>query len=262
MSQADKAERFRALHDGEMFLIPNPWDAGSAKVLEALGYEALATTSAGFAFTQGALDGGVTLELVTGHVRALSEASSLPLSVDLENGFGATPEAAAQAITAVAEAGAVGGSIEDWDPDDEVIYPIDQAAERVAAAVEAAAALGFPFTLTARCENFFRRNPDLDDTIERLLAYEKAGADVLYAPAIMGDQINQVCGAVSKPVNVIGLPGMDLNQIREAGAQRVSIGSLLAWVAVGAFADAARRLKEGDLSALESDVRGMKEWLS
>ena len=204
--QQQKAADFRALHEGEAFLIPNPWDAGSAKVFAGLGFKALATTSAGFAFTLGRLDGDVTLDEVIDHVRVLDQATSLPVSVDLENGYGHEPEQAALAITRAAEAGAVGGSIEDYGPE-HGIYELDHAVERVAAASEAARRLGFPFTLTARAENFFRGNPDLEDTIARLQAYEQAGADVLYAPALRSaEQIRAVCEATSKPLNVLAHP--------------------------------------------------------
>ena len=183
-TQAERAAAFRALHESGTFVIPNPWDAGSAKVFESLGFEALATTSSGHAFTLGRDDGGVTLDEVVEHVRILSAASSLPLSVDLENGYGPAPSDAAEAVTRVAEAGAVGGSIEDYDPDEDAIYEVGRAAERIAAAAEAARGFGFPFTLTGRAENHFRGNPDLDDTIARLQAYEAAGADVVYAPRL------------------------------------------------------------------------------
>src|SRR4051794_30454580 len=172
-SQSDKGAAFRALHEGEPFVIPNPCDAGSARVLEGLGFKALATTSSGFAYTLGRRDGRVTLDEVAEHVGALAAASDLPVSVDLENGYGAEPEHAATAIRRAAEAGAVGGSIEDFDPGGELYEP-GHAAERVAAAVEAARALDFPFTLTARAENHIRGNPDLDDTIARLQAYAEA----------------------------------------------------------------------------------------
>jgi 2-methylisocitrate lyase-like PEP mutase family enzyme len=250
-TQQDKGEAFRALHDGETFVIPNPWDAGSAKVLEALGFEALATTSSGFAFTLGRVDGGATLDEVAEHVRQLSEASDLPVSVDLENGYGPAPEDAAHAITVVAQAGAVGGSIEDYDPG-EGLYDRDRAAERVAAAVEAARACGVAFTLTARAENHIRGNPDLDDTIARLQAYEAAGADVLYAPGLATtDEIRAVCDAVGRPVNVLARPNLTVAEIAQAGATRISVGGALAWVAAGALADAARRIRDdGDLSAL------------
>ena len=198
--QSDKAGAFRALHDGDAFVMPNPWDAGSARVLAALGFRALATTSSGFAFTLGRPDGGVTLDEVIAHTAAIDLATDLPVSVDLENGYGPAPEDAALAITRVAAAGAVGGSIEDLDPGG-FLYERELAAERIAAAVEAARELAFPFTLTARAENHIRGNPDLGDAIARLQAYEEAGADVLYAPGLGSvDEIRAVCEAVSRPV--------------------------------------------------------------
>ena len=255
-TQLQKAEAFRALHEGDPFLIPNPWDAGSARVLAALGFEALATTSGGFAFTLGRQDGNVTLDEVAAHVRALDEATDLPVSVDLENGYGPDPEDAVRAITRAAEAGGVGASIEDYDRGGE-IYDHDHAAERVAAAAEAAHGLGFPFTLTARAENHIRGNPDLDDTVARLVAYEGAGADVLYAPGLRtGEEIRAVREATSKPLNVLALPGMSMSEITEAGAQRVSVGSGLTWAAASALANAAQRLRdEGDFSALTSSAK-------
>jgi 2-methylisocitrate lyase-like PEP mutase family enzyme len=256
-----KGEEFRALHDGEPFLIPNPWDAGSARVLAALGFKALATTSSGFAYTLGRLDGSVTLDEVIDHTRALDQATRLPVSVDLENGYGPAPEEAALAITRAAEAGAVGGSIEDYDPQGE-IYSAGHAAERVAAAAEAAGRLNFPFMLTARAENHIRGNPDLDDTIARLRAYESAGADVLYAPGLRsGEEIRAVCEATSKPVNVLAHRGLSMSEIVEAGGQRISVGGALAWVAVAAFAAAAEQMRDhGDFSSL--GVRApINEWL-
>lgn len=253
--QERKAEAFRALHAGEAFVIPNPWDAGSARVLEALGFQALATTSSGYAFTLGRLDGGATLDEVVEHTARLDDATELPLSVDLENGYGASPDAAALAITRAAEAGAVGGSIEDYDPSGR-IYERDHAVERIAAAAEAARDPGFPFTLTARAENHIRGHPDLADTIERLQAFEAAGADVLYAPGLRSaDEIRAVCQAVSRPVNVLALPGLSVAEIVAAGAQRVSVGGGLAWVAVSALADAAKAIRDsGDLSSLAARV--------
>jgi 2-methylisocitrate lyase-like PEP mutase family enzyme len=232
-------------------VIPNPWDAGSARMLAALGFKALATTSSGFAFTLGRLDGGATLDDVVAHTAAIDQATDLPVSVDLENGYGAEPEAAAQAIRRVADAGAVGGSIEDWDPAGH-LYERAQAAERIAAAVEAAQGLSFPFLLTARAENHIRDNPDLDDTIERLRAYEAAGADVLYAPGLSTTaEIRAVCDAVSKPVNVLARPSLTVAEIVEAGAQRISVGGALTWVAVNAAAAAAEAIRDrGDLSVL------------
>ncbi|HET7855965.1 MAG TPA: isocitrate lyase/phosphoenolpyruvate mutase family protein [Gaiellaceae bacterium] len=260
--QEQKAESFRALHDGDTFVLPNPWDAGSARVLEALGFKALATTSSGFAFTLGRLDGSVTLDEMVEHVARVDAATELPLSVDLENGYGADPESAALAVSRVAEAGAVGGSIEDYDPDGH-LYELDHAVERVAAAVEAARALGFPFTLTARAENHLRGNPDLEDTIARLRALEQAGADVLYAPGLRTvDEIGTVCQAVSKPVNVLTVPGLSLAELVAAGARRVSVGGSLTWVAVSAMAEAAGAIRDaGDFSALAARVP-LGEWLA
>jgi 2-methylisocitrate lyase-like PEP mutase family enzyme len=259
---ADTAERgaaFRALHEGAPFLIPNPWDAGSARVLEALGFPALATTSSGFAFTLGRLDGGATLDDVVAHVRALTQASSLPVSVDLENGYGPAPEDASRAIVRVAEAGAVGGSIEDYDPAG-ALYPLEQAAERVAAASDAAKGLGFPFMLTGRAENHIRGNPDLDDTIARLRAYEEAGADVLYAPGLRSvEEIRAVCRAVSRPVNVLALGALTRDEIADAGAQRISIGGRLTWAANEAATAAATAIRDrGDFSLMTG---GPPEWL-
>ena len=251
LSQLEKGQAFQALHEGESFVIPNPWDAGSAQGLAKLGFQALASTSGGFAQTLGRSDGEVSLEEVAEHARALDRATELPVSMDLEHGYGPEPADAAQAIARVAVAGAVGGSIEDWDPTG-FIYEIDRAAERVAAAAEAARGVGFPFTLTARAENHFRGNPDLDDTIARLQAYEAAGADVLYAPAIRtDDEIRTVCSAVAKPVNVLAFPDMTMDRIVAAGAQRVSLGSWLSHVALGAGMSVARQISEtGDFSGL------------
>jgi 2-methylisocitrate lyase-like PEP mutase family enzyme len=260
--QTRKAEDFSALHEGETFIIPNPWDPGTAKVLAGLGFKALASTSAGFAFTLGRLDGGVTLDEVIEHTRVLNEATSLPVSVDLENGYGPDPEDAATAIARAAEAGAVGGSIEDYDPSGE-IYGIEHAAERVAAASEARKSLDFPFTLTGRAENHIRGNPDLEDTIARLQAYERAGADVLYAPGLRsGDEIRSVCQAVAKPVNVLARPDLTMGEISEAGARRISLGSWLTWVSVGALAKAAAQMRDdGDFSSLSFPPE-IRKWLA
>ncbi len=261
-SQREKAEAFRALHAGEPFVIPNPWDAGSARVLEALGFRALATTSSGFAFTLGRRDGQVTLDEVLAHTAALDRATSLPVSVDLENGYGPDPGRAGLAVTRVAEAGAVGGSIEDYDSS-AGIYDFAHAVERIAAAAAAARSLPFPFTLTARAENHIRGNPDLADTIARLQAYEAAGADVLYAPGLASPQeIRAVCLALTKPVNVLALPGVTIDEIVAAGAQRISLGGGLAWVAIDAMAAAATAILEaGDLSALAADPP-IDQWLA
>ena len=252
---------FKALHEGDPFVIPNPWDAGSARMFEAIGFKALATTSSGFAFTLGRPDGGATLGEVAAHTAAIVEATGLPVSVDLENGYGAEPEAAAEAIRRVAQAGAVGGSIEDWDRD-RGLYEPGHAAERVAAAVEAAHSLEFPFMLTARAENHIRDNPDLEDTISRLQAYEAAGADVLYAPGLATtEEIRAVTSAVSKPVNVLARPNLTFAGIAEAGAQRVSVGGALAWVAINAAARAAEAIRDdGDFSVL-GPAPPLADWL-
>ncbi len=261
-SQEEKGLAFRALHEGEPFVIPNPWDVGSARVLEAFGFEALATTSSGFAFTLGRLDGQATLDDVVAHVAELDRATGLPVSVDLENGYATDADRVAHTIERVAEAGAVGGSIEDWDPAGR-LYERAEAVERVAAAVEAASGLGFPFMLTARAENHIRGNPDLDDTIVRLQAFEAAGADVLYAPGLRTvDEIRAVCDAVSRPVNVLAFGDLTLAEIVGAGAQRVSVGGGLTWVGVGAFAEAARAIRErGDFSSLGVRVP-LRDWLT
>jgi 2-methylisocitrate lyase-like PEP mutase family enzyme len=255
-----KVETFRALHQGEPFVIPNPWDVGSARVLEALGFKALATTSSGFAYALGRLDGNVTLDEVTVHIAELNAATELPVSADLENGYGPTPQDAARAVTRAAEAGAAGGSIEDWDPHDERIYEAGHAAERIQAAAEAARATGF--VLTARAEGFIRGNPDLDDAIARLQSFEAAGADVLYAPGLSTvEQLRELCGAVGRPVNVLARASFTFAELAEAGAQRVSVGGGLTWVAVKAFADAATAIRDdGDFSALEVSVP-LRDWL-
>jgi 2-methylisocitrate lyase-like PEP mutase family enzyme len=260
--QEKKAAAFRVLHAGAAFVIPNPWDAGSARVLAALGFKALATTSSGFAFTLGRRDGMVTLDEVVAHAAALDRATNLPVSVDLENGYGPNPESVAVAITRVAEVGAVGASIEDYDPSGE-IYGMDHAVERVAAAAETARGLGFPFMLTARAENHIRGNPNLEDTIRRLLAFEEAGADVLYAPGLRAtEEIRAVCDAVSKPVNVLAVGGLSLAEIVAAGARRVSVGGSLTWVAVKAMADAAEAMRDaGDFSALAARLP-LGEWFA
>lgn len=263
MTQQEIGERFQALHEGDPFVIPNPWDAGSAKVLVGLGFQALATTSGGFAFTLGKHDGQVTLDEIAAHTRALAEAVDVPISVDLENGYGPDPEDAVRAIERVAESGAVGGSIEDYDPREERIYEIEHAAERIAAAAEAAHGLDFPFLLTARAENHFRGNPDLDDTITRLVAYEGAGADVLYAPGIRTiEEVRAVCEAVTKPVNVIARPKLSFAEVAEAGAQRVSVGSSLAFVAIAAMAEAAEAIRDdGDFGPMAFSKR-LPDWLA
>jgi 2-methylisocitrate lyase-like PEP mutase family enzyme len=259
--QAEKAAAFAALHAGEPFVIPNPWDAGSARMLAALGFKALATTSSGFAFTLGRADGNVSLDESAEHTAMLDAATDLPVSVDLENGYGPEPEAAARAIARAADAGAVGGSIEDYDPAGK-LYELEHATERVTAAAETARGLDFPFMLTARAENHIRGNPDLDDTIARLQAYERAGADVLYAPGLRtSEEIRIVCEAVTLPVNVLAVPGLSFAEVAAVGAQRVSVGGSLTWVAVGAAAQAATAVRdEGDFSGLASSLP-LDDWL-
>jgi 2-methylisocitrate lyase-like PEP mutase family enzyme len=254
----EKAEAFRALHAGEPFVMPNPWDVGSARVLAGLGFAALATTSSGFAFTLGRHDGGATLDEVVAHVGALARASDLPLSVDLEHGFGTDP---GTAIRRVAEAGAVGASIEDWDG--ARLYGFDEAVEHVAAAVAAARAVGFPFTLTARAENHLRGNPDLGDTIARLQAFAAAGADVLYAPGLHTlAEIRAVCGAVTKPVNVLAVRDLTFAELAGAGAQRVSVGGALTWAAVHALVEAATAISDrGDFSLLRPSPP-LRDWFA
>jgi 2-methylisocitrate lyase-like PEP mutase family enzyme len=258
--QERKADAFRALHAEGAFVIPNPWDAGSARVLAALGFKALATTSSGFAFTLGSRDGRATLEEVIEHAAALDRATDLPVSVDLENGYGPDPDDAAEAIQRIAEVGAVGGSIEDYDPSGR-IYEQKHAVERVAAASEAAHGLGFPFMLTARAENHIRGNPDLKNTITRLQAYVEAGSDVVFAPGLRTtDEIRAVCDAVSTPVNVLAIPSLSFAEMAAAGARRVSVGGSLTWVAVKAMADAAESiLADGDFSALAARLP-LEEW--
>lgn len=239
-----KAERFRALHGRDRaFVIPNPWDAGSARLLQGLGFEALATTSAGFAQALGRLDGQVTLKEKVEHCRQLAGVTDIPVSADLENGFGDDPEAVATTIRLVADAGVVGGSIEDWSGSE--IYDEGLAVERIAAAVEAAKSVGFPFTLTARAENLLRGRDDFDDTLRRLQAYAEAGADVVYAPGLTTlEQIRAVKDATGKPQNVLApfFVNTTVDELGEAGATRISIGSALANVAIGAILAAGREM--------------------
>jgi 2-methylisocitrate lyase-like PEP mutase family enzyme len=250
LSQHDKAQRFRALHEKPgAFVIPNPWDAGSARLLEKIGFEALATSSAASAMVLGKQDGQITRDEAMAHLRSVTGACDLPVAADLENGYGDAPEHAAETIRLAAEAGVVGGSIEDaTGRADQPLYDLGFAVERVAAAVEAARALPFPFTLTARTENFLRNNPDLDDTIRRLQAFEKAGADVLFAPGLPTlDAVRAVCQAVKKPVNfMVGIPGKSFSvaELQAAGVKRISLATSLYRVAMAALRDAAHEVKE------------------
>lgn len=255
-SQAEKAAAFRALHArDEAFVIPNPWDAGSARLLAGLGFEALATTSGGFALSRGQRDYGVGREAMMGHLAQVTAATDLPVSADLENGFGDAPEAAAETIRLAAAAGVVGGSIEDATTrDDDPIYGIEAAAERVRAAAEAARALPFPFTLTGRAENYLHGRRDLADTIRRLQAYQEAGADVLYAPGLVDlEEIATVVRAVDRPVNVLAAVAgftADAAQLSRVGVRRISIGGALARAAYGAMVEAAREMREGGFGFL------------
>ena len=252
VTQAEKAKRFQALHArAGAFVIPNPWDAGTARILTKLGFEALTTTSAGLAFVLGRRDGdgSVTRDDALANAKAIIDATDLPVAADLENGYGDAPEAAAETIRLAAATGLVGASIEDATGDEtHPIYDIAHAAERVAAAAEAARALPFPFMFVARAENFLHNKPDIDDTIRRLQAFEAAGADVLYAPGIVkADHIRAVCSSVNKPVNVImGLKGVTLSvaQLAALGVKRISVGSSLSRAALGAFVRAANEIKE------------------
>jgi 2-methylisocitrate lyase-like PEP mutase family enzyme len=249
-TQTEKGQAFRALHQRDhAFIIPNPWDIGSARLLAHLGFEALASTSAGYAFSMGLLDGAVGREAMIAHVSALTSATDLPVSADLENGFADAPEIVAETIRLAAAAGVVGGSIEDaTGRKEQPIYDQALAAERVRAAAESARALGFPFTLTARAENYINGRPDLRDTIQRLQAYQEAGADVLYAPGLTSkDDIATLVRSVDRPVNVLmGLPGASLNlaALSAIGVKRVSVGSALARAALGAFLRAAREMQQ------------------
>lgn len=249
---AERAAAFEELHRGPgIFVLPNPWDAGSAKLLTALGFRALATTSAGYAFSRGKQDriGGTTRDEALAHAREIVAATHLPVSADLENGYGDRPEDVAETVRRAAEAGLCGCTIEDTTGDPErPIYDRGLAVERIAAGVEAMRALPRPFQLTARAENFLHGRPDLEDTLARLQGYEAAGAPVLYAPGLPDlAAIRRVCQAVSRPVNVvagIGLAGVSLAELEAAGVRRVSLGSALARTALGALLSAARGILE------------------
>jgi 2-methylisocitrate lyase-like PEP mutase family enzyme len=246
--QAEKAARFLALHvPGRPLLIPNPWDAGSARLLASLGFEALATTSSGFAATLGRRDYGVQREEAIEHAATIVAATELPVSADLENLFADEPAGAADTIRLAIGAGLAGGSIEDYTgQEDEPIYDLGFAAERVAAAAEAAHAGPVHFVLTARAENLLHGREDLADTIRRLQAYQEAGADVLYAPGLHRvEDIRQVVSSVDRPVNVLALPGApSIAELGELGVARVSVGGAFAFAALGAVVEAAQELRE------------------
>jgi 2-methylisocitrate lyase-like PEP mutase family enzyme len=246
-TQAEKARAFRALHERPgAFMIPNPWDAGSARLLAQLGFEALATTSAGFAFTLGQADGTVSREQALEHSAAIAAATPLPVSGDLENGFGDSPEEVAETIRLAAAAGLAGCSIEDRSRAAEgLIYEKELAVERVRAGAEAARRHSFPFTLTARCENFLAGREDLSDTIDRLQAYQEAGADVLYAPGVSSRaDLAAIVHATGRPINALATGSLSLDELSSTGVKRVSVGSALARVAFGAFLRAANGMRE------------------
>ena len=248
-TQSDKAARFRALHQRPgAFVIANAWDAGTARVLEGLGFEAIATSSGASANTFGRLDGNVTRDEALAQAMAICEAIDAPVSADLEKGFGDKPADAAETIRLAAATGLVGGSIEDATGDQQrPLYDMGEATERVAAAVEAARALPFPFTLTARSENFLRGNPDLDDTIKRLQAFERVGADVLFAPGLPDlAAVRTVCQAVSKPVNyMIGMPrcAFSVAELEAAGVKRISLATSLYRAAMAGLVEAASEVR-------------------
>lgn len=247
-TQRDQATAFRALHEqSRAFVIANAWDAGSAMLLAGLGFPAIATSSAAFANTLGRRDGKITRDEALAHCKALVDAVTVPVAADLENGFGHAPSYVAETIRLAAQAGLAGGSIEDHTGDaTKPIYDFEQAVERVAAAVEAVKSSSAPFILTARCENFLHGHPDLDDTIKRLQAFEKAGADVLFAPGLPDlKAVRAVCASVSKPVNfMVGIPGLSFSvpELQEAGVRRISLATSLHRAAMSGAYNAAREI--------------------
>lgn len=249
-TQLDKAKAFQEMHQRPAaFVIANAWDGGSARVLTGLGFEAIATSSGAFAGTLGRRDGKVTRDEALAHARLVVSVTDLPVAADLEGGFGDAPEAVAETIRRAAQTGLVGGSIEDHTGDrDQPIYDIGLATERIEAAVEAARALPFKFTLTARSENFLRGKPDLKDTIRRLQAFERAGADVLFAPCLPSlAAVREVCSSVGKPVNfMIGMPGTTytIAALKDAGVKRISVATSLYRAAMNAMVEAAREIRE------------------
>ena len=265
LTQIEKGRVFRALHEGDSaFIIPNPWDVGSARLLAHLGFQALATTSMGYAFSIGRRDGAVDRPLMMKHASEIVSATDLPVSADLEKGFGDVPETVAETIRLAAAAGVVGGSIEDATgrPDDP-IFNKELAAERIRAAAAAARSLPFTFTLTGRAENYLHGRPDLKDTIARLQAYQEAGADVLYAPGLATkDDIAAVVSSVDRPVNVLmGLRGvqLSLSALSAMGVKRVSVGSALCRTALGAFLRAAREMREHGTFTFANEAANPRE---
>lgn len=263
--QVMRGEAFRALHHrNSAFLIPNPWDRGTTRLLEYLGFEALATTSMGYAFSMGNPDGAVGRAAMMAHIAEIASATALPVSADLLNGFGDAPKMAAEAIRLAAAAGAVGGSIEDaTGRPEQPIYERELAVERVRAAVEAARGLPFTFTLTARAENYLHGRPDVKDTIERLQAFQEAGADVLYAPGLATrEEIAEVVRSVDRPVNVVmGLQGarLSLAELSAMGVRRISVGSALARAALGAFLRAAQEMRDAGTFEFANDAAPARE---
>ncbi len=260
-TQNDKAVGFRALHQGPgAFVIPNPWDAGSARLLAGLGFQALTTSSWATAAVCGRRDGALTLAEILPHLRAIAGAVDLPVAADLGNGFGREPATAAEAVRAAAAVGMVGGSIEDGTGEsDRPLYDFGLAVERIAASAEAARALAFPFMLTARTEGFVRGRPDLDETIRRLQAFEQAGADVLFAPGLPDlAAVRAVCAAVSKPVNFMsGIKGRSfpIAELAAAGVRRISVAASFYRAAMTGLLDAAREVKErGTFSYIDRTV--------
>ena len=260
LAQVEKALAFRALHERESaFLMPNPWDVSTARLLAQLGFAALGTTSAGYAFSVGQRDNTVERSQMMAHASAMVSATDLPVSGDLENGFGDSPEIVAETIRLAADAGLVGGSIEDaTGREDQPLYGIEHAVERVRAAAEVVRSLPFAFTLTARAENYLHGRPDLKNTIQRLQAFQEAGADVLYAPGLTTKaDIAAVVSSVDRPVNILmGMPGVALNlaELSAIGVKRVSVGSALARAALGAFLRAAREIQERGTFAFAQDA--------
>jgi 2-methylisocitrate lyase-like PEP mutase family enzyme len=264
-TQAEKAAAFRALHERPgAFVIPNPWEAGTAQLLAAVGFEALATTSLGLANMLGRADSHVSRTEVIANCRVIAEATDLPVNADLENCFAHEPGAAAETIRLAAEAGAVGGSIEDYSNDPKSpIYDFDLAVARVRAAVEVAQSLPVPFLLTARAENLIHGRTDMADTIRRLQAYEAAGADVLYAPGLRNiDEVRQVTRALRRPVNVVTGwldPDITLAQLADAGAKRVSVGGALSRLVLASFVDAAQAMQEQGSFAWMREMIGIAD---
>lgn len=256
MAGVDIGKEFRALHHGaSAFIIPNPWDIGTAKLLQVLGFKALATTSAGYAFSRGLPDGAIGFEEMLAHCREIVAATPLPVSADMEKGKGDSPDSAAETVFAAEAIGLAGCSLEDATGDPaSPIYDFSLTVERVTAAVEAARSLKRDFVLTARAENFLHGRPDLDDTIRRLQAFEKAGADVLYAPGFSDlDAVRTVCSSVSRPVNVLAVGGFSVDALSQAGAKRISVGSKLTTLAFGAVENAAREM-------LDKGTFGFSQW--